>query len=232
MQISNFNTVEELNNAGAEFMVRHLSGKKHSLLCAATGSSVTGIYETFVKRKAKVDTASLKIIKLDEWAALPMDHAGTCEYYIKQHLLQPLSITESHYISFNSQAVDTDAECKRIAAELKANGPIDLCMLGIGLNGHIAFNEPANQLQPGVHLSKLSAASMLHLMVKDVAEKPQYGYTLGMADILQAKTILLVVQGKHKKEIFEQWLTGKISTQLPASFLWLHNNAYCYYCEN
>ncbi|RYY18866.1 MAG: galactosamine-6-phosphate isomerase, partial [Sphingobacteriaceae bacterium] len=104
------------------------------------------------------------------------------------------------------------------------------CVLGIGLNGHIAFNDPADELQPGVHLAKLSAASLAHPMVKHAAVDLQYGYTLGMADILQSKTILLIVNGQHKKTIFQEFLKGQITTQLPASFLWLHADVYCYYC--
>lgn len=232
MQLIKFQTPEELNIAGADFMISHLSGTEKRLLCAATGSSATGIYKTLISKKGEIDTAALKLIKLDEWAALPMDHPGSCEHYIQQHLLQPLNIPLSNYISFNTKAENTEAECKRIGDELKVNGPVDLCVLGLGLNGHIAFNDPADELNPGVHLAKLSEASMAHPMVQDVTEKPTHGYTLGMANILQAKTILLVVQGEHKKEIFRQLLKAKISTQLPASFLWLHGNAYCYYCEN
>ncbi len=232
MQISNFQTVEDLNLAGAEFIVSKLKGQGSNLLCAATGSSATGIYRTLVYKKDEMDISTLKLIKLDEWANLPMDYPGSCEYYLRQHLLQPLNISASNYISFDSQASDPDLECRRIENELETNGPIDVCVLGLGLNGHIAFNDPSDELQPNVHLAKLSVASMAHPMIKDYAEKPQHGFTLGLANILRSKTILLIVQGEHKKLIFQKLLRAKISTQLPASFLWLHENAHCYYCEN
>lgn len=223
MKIINFNTVEELNTAGADFIISRLKGKESNLLCAATGNSATGIYQILVNKKDEINTSALKLIQLDEWADLHKDNPGSCEYYLQHHLLQPLNIPIGSYISFDSQSAEPAAECKRIQEKLHAEGPIDLCVLGIGLNGHIAFNDPADELQSGVHLAKLSEASMAHPMVKDLDNKPQYGYTLGIADILQSKTILLVIHGEHKKEIFERLLKSKISTQLPASFLWLHN---------
>ena len=232
MQILKFQTVKELNVAGAGFITSHIKGNDGTLLCAATGSSSTGIYKELVEQRAEIDTRSLSFIMLDEWAGLAADHPGSCEYYLQQHLLRPLNIPDSNYTSFNSKANDPAAECSRMAKELNTKGPIDLCILGIGLNGHIAFNEPAEELQPGIHLAKLSETSLAHPMVKDVADKLQYGYTLGIGDILRSKTILLVVHGAHKRAILEQLLKAKVSTQLPASFLWLHADAHCYYCED
>ena len=231
MHLLKFETGEELNIAGADFVVDLLKDHgQQALICAATGSSPTGMYKKLVEKQPLQNTARLRFIKLDEWAALPMDHPGSCEYYLQQHLLKPLNIPEENYISFNSQAAISANECERIQQYLTQSGHIDLCVLGLGLNGHIAFNDPADQLQPGVHLAKLSTTSLAHPMVKDAIIDLKYGYTLGMADILKSKTILLIVNGQHKKMIFQEFLKGQISTKLPASFLWLHAHVYCYYC--
>jgi galactosamine-6-phosphate isomerase len=191
----------------------------------------TGAYRQLVQQKKQLDTAGLRVLKLDEWAGLPMSHAGSCEYYLQKELLQPLAIPNEHYIAFNSEAADAEAECKKVQEYLHVHGPINLCVLGLGLNGHIAFNDPADILQPNIHLAQLSVASLAHPMVQD-AVGLTHGYTLGMADILQARTILLLVNGRHKHGIFQQLLKKEISTQLPASLLWLHAHAYCYYCED
>lgn len=232
MHLLKFETEEELNTAGADFIVNLLQDNSQALICAATGSSPTGMYQKLVEKQSLQNTAGLKFIKLDEWADLPMDDTGSCEYYLRQHLLKTLNISEENYVSFDSQAAIPADECERVQQYLTQSGPIDLCVLGLGLNGHIAFNDPADKLQPGVHLAELSATSLAHPMVKDVAIDIKYGYTLGMADILQSKTILLIVNGQHKKTIFQEFLKGQISTKLPASFLWLHPNIYCYYCIN
>ncbi len=232
MQIVKFDSPAALDNACAGFMADILQRQPQALFCPATGSSPTGAYQQLVARKNDFDAAGIKIIKLDEWADLNMQHRGTCETYLQQHLLQPLGIATDNYIAFNSEATDAQNECARIQHYLNEHGPIDLCILGLGLNGHIAFNDPAEALQPGVHLSTLSEASLAHPMVQDAEASLSHGYTLGMADILQSKTLLLIVNGRHKHLIFQQLLKQEVSTQLPASFLWLHANAWCYYCED
>ena len=111
--------------------------------------------------------------------------------------------------------------------ELAARGPVDICILGLGLNGHIALNEPADALEPGPHVAKLSSKSIQHSMLSGVRKKPAFGLTLGIADILQSKMVLMLISGNEKKEITRLFLTGKVSTRLPASFLWIHPNVIC-----
>ena len=231
MLVTKFQNPTALNAASAAFMLNVLRNNPQALVCAATGNSPTGAYQQLVARKDDFDASSLRFIKLDEWADLPMDHPGSCEYYLQQHLLKPLQIPADRFISFDSKAVNPEMECNRIQHYLDKNGPIDLCLLGLGLNGHLAFNDPAANLQPHVHLAQLSATSLEHPMIQGVTGVT-HGYTMGIADILQSKTILLIVIGKHKKAILTELLKQQISTQLPASFLWLHANAHCYYCED
>ena len=232
MKVTEFSNNELLDAACADFMAAQLQQHPEGLFCPATGSSPTGAYAQLAARAAGLNTAALKVIKLDEWAHLPMQHQGTCESYLRQHILQPLHIAGHNYISFDSEAARPEAECARIQQYLVANGPISLCVLGIGLNGHLAFNDPAEALQPHVHLAQLSATSLAHDMVKDAPAGLSHGYTLGMADILQSQSILLIIKGPHKAAVLQQLLTRQISTQLPASLLWLHANAHCYYCIN
>ncbi|GAB2699176.1 galactosamine-6-phosphate isomerase [Mucilaginibacter koreensis] len=231
MQIIKFDTPEALNKAAADFMVNTIKENPQALLCPATGNSPTGAYRQLVQQKEKLDTSQIKVVKLDEWAGLPMNHTGSCEYYLQKELLQPLGLPAENYMAFNSESDQPDAECERIQKYLNTQGPVDLCILGLGLNGHIAFNDPAETLQPDVHLARLSEASLAHPMVQDVAGLT-HGYTLGMADILKSKNILLIVNGRHKHNIFQQLMKKEIGTQLPASLLWLHAHAYCYYCED
>jgi galactosamine-6-phosphate isomerase len=231
MLVTKFENLAALNTASSAFMLDVLRENPRALVCAATGNSPTGAYRQLVARKDDFNSAGLRFIKLDEWASLPMDHPGSCEYYLQQHLLTPLQIPTHHFISFDSMAGNPEMECNRIQHYLDKNGPIDLCVLGLGLNGHLAFNDPAENLTPHVHLAQLSATSLEHPMIQGVTGVT-HGYTLGMADLLQSKTIVLMVNGKHKNAILTELLKQQISTQLPASFLWLHANAHCFYCED
>jgi galactosamine-6-phosphate isomerase len=92
----------------------------------------------------------------------------------------------------------------------------------LGLNGHLGFNEPGSALCPVAHLAPLTEQTRRHSMIAASALKPEYGMTLGMAEILQSRQILLLVSGASKREAFQHFLSGKITTRFPASFLWLH----------
>lgn len=232
MQITRCNTIAELNALASDLIIRDLQIKPKSLVCAATGNSPTGVYQQLVKKKAAINANELTFIKLDEWYGLGINDAGSCEKYLHENLLQPLNIPAENYIAFDGKSTHPEKECNRVAAYLDDHGPIDLCVLGLGKNGHIAFNEPADVLQPRVHLGTLSQTSLTHTMVKGTDAVIKYGLTLGMADILQSKKIILLVNGTHKQQIMQKMLEQKISTQLPASLLWLHANVQCFYCEN
>ncbi len=226
-----YNSLEELNDKVSDFVIEELQKNKTALVCAATGNSPTGMYKKLAEKKDQLDVTNLRFVKLDEWYGPPMDNPGTCEYYLQEHLIQPLNIQPAQYTAFISDAPNPSGECERIQHYLTNNGPIDLCVLGIGKNGHIAFNEPSTELNAGVHIAQLTPETLEHGMAKIIDTKLEYGLTLGMADILQSKLIILMVNGPHKRDILNNLLTSNISTHLPASFLWLHPNVYCYYTE-
>jgi galactosamine-6-phosphate isomerase len=226
-----YQSLEELNEKASESVIEDLQMNKTALVCAATGNSPTGMYKKLVEKKERIDVTGLRFIKLDEWYGPPMDNPGTCEHYLQLHLLKPLNIQPGQYTAFASNSRSPREECERIQNYLMQHGPIDLCILGLGKNGHIAFNEPDEELHAGVHLSQLTPESLSHGMAKIANFKLEYGLTLGMADILQSKKILLLVNGPHKRDILNRLLSNNVSTYLPASFLWLHPNVYCYYTE-
>ena len=212
MNVQQYNSYEELSEAAADFVLNRLAGTHNRMLCAATGGSPTGMYAALAKRKSELDITNLKILKLDEWYQLPMDVDGTCEAYLQRHLLQPLSIPSSNYIAFNSMADDPARECKRIQDAISGEGPIDVCILGIGMNGHLALNEPAEELNPDVHLGELAHSSRSHPMISESKYRPTHGFTLGMGDILKARTIILLVHGRKKKTIFSKLMNKKLTT--------------------
>jgi galactosamine-6-phosphate isomerase len=230
MKFVKFESVEALDDAASEWIIKEFNTGNKTLFCPATGSSPTNTYKKLVEKKSRINISQLSFIKLDEWYGLEMTDPGSCQEYLQQHLLGPLNIPAGKIVSFDSKAPSPELECQRIDDWLEANGPIDICILGIGLNGHIAFNEPDNELEPGAHPGKLSATSLSHPMLSSTKRGLQMGLTLGMANILQSKKILLIVNGNHKREILGRLMGGKISTGLPASFLWLHPEAYCFHC--
>ena len=229
MKIIRLDSYDKLSREAATLVLKELELKKNALLCAATGDSPTGTYN-LLKQAFDIQPglfSELRVIKLDEWGGVPMNSSFTCESYLQHHLTGPLQVESDRYISFQSNPQNPVAECDRIQQELKKAGPIDICILGLGMNGHLALNEPGEFLEAGVHIATLSESSLKHPMIKDMEMKPSYGLTLGMADILQSAFILLIISGAKKKEITSRLFSRKISTALPASFLWLHANVVC-----
>jgi galactosamine-6-phosphate isomerase len=222
-------TYDDLSLRAADIFMEQLEVNKNLLLGAATGSTPGGLYTRLVEygRESPFAFSALRVIKLDEWHGLPMNDPGTCESYLRTRLLQPLKIGDDRYLTFNSDTKDPGSECLAMQSMLERHGPIDFCVLGLGTNGHIAFNEPAASLTAHSHLAALARSSQSHTMVADQSIKPQYGLTLGMADIFQSRMILLLISGTAKRDITQKLLSQQITTTLPASLLWLHPNAIC-----
>jgi len=232
MLITRCNTLAELNELASKTIINELQQNPQSLVCAATGNSPTGVYKRLVEKKENFNSTDLRFIKLDEWYGLDINDEGSCEKYLHEHLFNPLGISHNKYISFDGKASDPEKELGYVNSYLEEHGPIDLCILGLGKNGHIAFNEPGDTLHPHAHLATLSATSLEHSMIKSTGEPIKYGMTLGMTDILQSKKIIMLVNGTHKNAVMQKLMEQKITTQLPASFLWLHANVQCFYCDN
>ena len=229
MKIEKCHSYEELSSKTKDIIVQEIKNKPNLLLCAATGGSPTGTYKLLGQEYQKQPElfGQLQIIKLDEWGGIPLSHPTTCETYLQTHLIQPLHIPGTHYTGFLSNPENPLKECARIQNIIDKTGPIDVCILGLGMNGHLAFNEPAEFLQSHCHVAQLSAKSMQHPMTTGMQEKPTYGLTLGMADILNSKKILILINGSKKKEIVKKFLSKQITSAVPASFLWLHPNVTC-----
>ena len=228
MNIQYFKDEEQLALNAADLIVAEIKRKPNLLLGVATGNTPTATYRKMVENLKNEETTQLRILKLDEWGGVSMSNQETCEQYLQKQILKPLQISKERYFGFNSNPKNPIQETERIQEILKREKPIDFCVLGLGLNGHIAFNEPANKLIPHCHVAHLSENSMQHSMAIQMKEKPTYGLTLGMVDILQSKTILILITGNHKKEITKTFLSKEITTQIPASFLWLHQKVHCF----
>ena len=224
-----FENDSRLSQKAAEIIFEAVRQKPDLLLCLATGQTPTQTYEklTSLSKGASESFQLVRMLKLDEWGGIAMDNPATCEQYLQNRIVQPLGMSQDQCVGFESNSKDPQAECKRIQYWIERRGPIDLCLLGIGGNGHIAFNEPGSTLSPFSHVAELSSHSLQHPMLSASSEQPRYGLTLGMAEIMQARQILLLISGSHKRSVLNRLRQRKISTQFPASLLWLHPQVLC-----
>jgi len=217
---------ESLSGQAAERVVSALAGKPDLLLCAASGSTPLRASQLLAEQHARKPDLfrSLRAVKLDEWGGIAMNDPGSCENQLRTHWLGPLGLSDDRYFGFKSNPPDPAAECERIRRRLAAEGPIDLCVLGLGMNGHIAMNEPGASLQTSAHVARLTEATLAHPMLANTRSKPGFGLILGMAEILASREILLLVNGANKRGPLRRLFQREITAAFPASFLWLHPN--------
>jgi len=230
MKIIPCSDYDEMSQLAAQSVLTELRQNSSQLLCPASGNSAVDVYKKLAEA-IHVDPQyfkELRILMLDEWYGLPSEDPSSCNVFLQKHLIQPLSISKKRYFSFKSNAPDPEKECDRMAETLSEHGPIDICILGLGKNGHLGFNEPSESLSPHCHVAKLSEVSQKHAMIADMDNPPESGLSLGMEDIIQSKKIILLLTGNSKQEIIKKLLSKKITTQLPASLLWQHPNTECY----
>jgi galactosamine-6-phosphate isomerase len=227
MEIIRAKNYEELSDVASVIIIDAIKAKPALLLCAATGGSPEGAYKKVVEKKESFSSAELRIIKLDEWGGIPMTDPESCEWFLRKNLVEPLNIPDERFFSFNSDPEIPVNECKRIQKLLDENGPADLCILGLGMNGHIALNEPSDTLKPYCHVAELSQVTLGHPMAARMEKKPVYGLTMGVSDIMQSRKVVMLISGSKKKSIASELMAGKITTRVPASLLWLHPDTTC-----
>ena len=223
---------EQMSRRAAVRIAAAVRRQPDLLLGVVTGASPTRTYERLAERRAVESPLfrRLRILKLDEWLGLPPRHPSSCESYLRENLLVPLRIDRRRYQGFRPRPKDPVADCARVARWLARHGPIDVCVLGLGRNGHLLMNEPAAALTPGPHVARLAASTRRHSMLEGLKTLPRRGLTLGMADILQSKAIVLLVSGRPKAASLRRMLSGRVTTRCPASFLWLHPDV-TVYCD-
>jgi len=219
---------DALSHRASEHMITLIENKPDATLCLATGATPLHTYRYFVEkvRQRKTDINHVSLVKLDEWVGLPLPSRGTCETFLQQHIVQPLGLRDDQFISFQSENID-GKECERITQLIARRGGLDLCILGLGKNGHLGLNEPGDSLEPFCHISQLDAQTRQHEMLITANHNIKSGITLGLKDILNSKEVLLLIAGEGKEAAVAHYLTASVSTAIPASFLWLHNRVTC-----
>ena len=235
MQIFVSETYEALSRRAVIHLVEYVKDFDHPLICMASGDSPAGLYKVIVEmvQQNLLDISGWYFVGLDEWAGMNGDDEGSCRFHLNNQFFHPLQIAEDRICFFDGKENDMQQECKRIEDFIRQHGGIDVAIVGLGMNGHIGMNEP------GVPMSLRSHIAEIDPLTQQVGQKYfkkeqklSHGLTLGMATIMEAKEIMLVVNGAHKAEIVKQAVEGEISEQLPASYLRNHIGLSVYLDKN
>lgn len=205
----------------ADQIVKQLIIKPNSLITIAGGNTPIGVFSALVDlaESQEVDYSKVKFLSLDEWVSLDGKTKGSCRQTLDEFLFCPLKLKENQVIFFDGDADNLTNECNRIDQALEEAGGIDLIILGIGMNGHLGFNEPniITQKSSIVKLAPVTKAVMGKYFEKEVSLT--HGVTLGYDQILGAKQIILMASGAPKKEVIKQLYSQKISYEMPATLL-------------
>ena len=200
----------------------------HPSIGMATGSTMVGVYRSLARRcrKGSLSFAEATVYLLDEYIGLDADHPQTYRNVITRDFTELVDLRDGAVFAPDCQAPDLDEEARRYDRLVRAAG-IDIQLLGIGGNGHIAFNEPGTPFDATTTVASLSEATRRdNARFFDSAEEvPLQAITQGIGTILQAKQIVLVAQGAHKSRPVRDALEGPVTTEVPASALQLHCDA-------
>jgi galactosamine-6-phosphate isomerase len=220
---------DNMSRLAADLILARLAWRSDMLLALALGETPVRTYQLICERlrNGPVSAELLRVLKINEWVGMALSDPASCEAHLRKHILDPLGIPAERAFGFSTDPSDYDEECRRMRDLLRRQGPIDLCVLGLGLNGHLGWNEPGDTLARTVHLSELSDSTQSHSLLGGISRAPTFGLTLGMGDLLQSRYVMLLVSGAHKAHQMRTLMDKDISTQFPASLLWTHPDAIC-----
>ena len=219
---------EELSKKAAEFIIDLINEKPNAVLGLATGGTPEGMYAELVKayEASEISFKDVKTYNLDEYIGLDGNHEQSYRYFMNKQLFDHVDIDKNNTYVPNGKAEDLEAECENYEKILKDLSYADIQILGIGTNGHIGFNEPAEELILPTHVEPLVEATIeansRYFDSKD--EVPKEAISMGIGSILKAKHIILLASGPSKNEIMKYFNNDKISTNIPASLIKLHPN--------
>jgi glucosamine-6-phosphate isomerase len=222
---------EALSAKVADDLIALLQPVKSPVVCTASGDTPAGVYKVLVEKvsQQKADVGNWLFVGLDEWVGMNGNDEGSCRFHLNNQLFHPLKVAGDKICFFDGRADDLQRECKMVDDFINESGGLDVAIVGIGMNGHIGMNEPGTPADLHSHVV------ILDPVTQQVGQKyfktEQHltkGITLGLASLMQARYIFLLVSGKHKAEIVKRMLEGKISEQLPATILKSHPHLYIY----
>ena len=228
MRIIKAKDYADMSRKAANIIAAQVILKPDCVLGLATGSTPIGTYKELIKgyENGDLDFSLVKTANLDEYRGLEKSNDQSYDYFMKANLFNHININFDNLNIPNGEHPDADAECKRYEEVVKALGGQDLQLLGMGHNGHIGFNEPADEFVKETHCVDLQESTIQanKRFFEKVEDVPTQAYTMGINTIMQAKMILVIVSGADKAEIVKKAFFGPVTPQVPASILQMHPN--------
>ena len=219
---------DEVSALAAKYMVEVIKNKEDAVLGLPTGSTPIGMYNILVEeyKKKSISFKNIKTFNLDEYIGLSKSNENSYHNFMEKNLFSKINIKRENINIPNGMTENIINECINYENRIKEAGYMDILFLGIGENGHIGFNEPADFFEPFTHEVKLENKTVVanSRFFEKVEDVPTTAITMGIKTILLAKRIILIAVGEAKADSIAKMIKGKITPQLPASILQLHND--------
>ena len=219
---------KEMSEQGAKIVADVMTKKPNAILGLATGSTPVGMYQELIalNKAGKIDFKNITTVNLDEYYPIDPTNDQSYRYFMNDNLFNHVNIDKNKTFVPQGNAKDGEEEAIRYETFVRSLGGADIQVLGIGRNGHIAFNEPDTELVPVTHVTNLTEDTIdaNARFFASADEVPKQALTMGMGTILSAKKIIILANGKGKHDAVMKMLKGTVTTSCPASFLNRHDD--------
>lgn len=228
MKIYVVDNYEDLSRKSASIVASQMILKPNSVLGLATGSTPEGLYKELIRlfNEKVIDFKDINTFNLDEYYGMHRHNPQSYYYYMRKNLLDYINIEKDNIHIPHGLADDVEKHCDEYEEEIKQLGGIDLQILGIGRNGHVGFNEPADDFKPKTHLVHLQEETIEDnsRFFENKEDVPTKAISMGIKTIMNARKILLVANGEGKSKAIYDTLKGPITPKVPASIIQLHKD--------
>lgn len=228
MRIYKAKDYEEMSRKAAGIVSAQIIMKPECVLGLATGSTPVGLYKQLIEwyRNGDLDFSGVRTVNLDEYKGISRENDQSYYYFMHQNLFDHVNIPAGNTHLPDGMEPDSGKECRRYEELIQSMGSVDLQLLGIGHNGHIGFNEPADAFDKLVHCVNLTQSTIEanKRFFASAEEVPRQAYTMGIQTIMRSKKILIIANGEGKADIVRDAFFGPITPMVPASVLQLHND--------
>ena len=222
-----------LSEAAGEHIVHRLMNSETCLIGMSTGFSPKLTYAHIAKQLARMPSLVEKVIgfQLDEWYGLSEENPGSCRHYFNMNVIKPWKLNSDQCFCIDGQHLDHKFQISEMKKCLNRR-PMDICILGLGKNGHLALNEPGSKLNDPCRIVDLDIPSKTHKMLQNTDQNVLKGITVGIKEILESKELVLLVTGPKKKKAFNKLIDIAPIEDFPASAIYHHNNWKCFVDES
>lgn len=229
LSLKNYADFESMSAAAARLVISRIQQRPEIRIGLSSGNTPTLTYKLIGNYLAKHSELipRIDVVQLDEWVGLPPEDPSSCQNYLRISVSLPWQLAEDQCQFLNGTHAQRNSQIKILKRQL-ASKSLDLCILGLGRNGHLALNEPGSDIADTSRIVDLHPESRNHSMLSHSSITVKQGMTIGLQEISEAEELILLVSGQGKKEVFYQFLSKKRVEELPVSLLHGHPNSKCF----